>query len=494
MDEVAAREVSLLRAMEAAEPALPAWSAADRAWAARVAAETVGASAAPDAYIAARAHAGLQRMLPRDKPAARELWRALRRPLWRGGWIAAGVVVGLLLGLGLDVLTSSNYINLLSLLVFGVLGWNAIAYGLLLVRGLVRITGRPMVQGPIVSALRGLGRFTADPVRPKPLRELGIAAVWPDFLAQWGRASAPLLMAGLAAVLHAAAAAVAVGGLAALYLRGLVFDYRAGWQSTFLDPEFVHGLLTRLLGPAAALTGIPLPEVAGIAALQLGPGAVGAPAAPWIHLYAVTVGLFVIGPRSVLALAGGVRARRLARRFPLRLDEPYYQHLLRQYRQSPARVRIWPHALPPSAQATLGLRAACARVWGEGLTLAIQPVVAYGDEEAAVSGAATDVDVALALFDLGATPEAEQQGRLVESLGAALPAGTPVLLVVDEAGFRTRFATMPERLAQRQAAWTAFADGLAVPVVFIDLGDPDLAAAEAGLQAALDQPATRVAA
>jgi hypothetical protein len=124
----------------------------------------------------------------------------------------------------------------------------------------------------------------------------------------------------------------------------------------------------------------------------------------------------------------------------------------------------------------------------------MQPVVAFGDEEAAVADAATDVDVALALFDLGATPEAEQQGRLVESLGAALPAGTPVLLVVDEAGFRTRFATMPERLAQRQAAWTAFANGRAVPVVFMDLEDPDLAAAEAALQAALDQPATRVAA
>jgi hypothetical protein len=69
MDETAAREVLLVRALDRAEPAVAAWSAADRAWASRVAVETVGGSAAPGAFLAARAHAGLQRVLPRERPA-----------------------------------------------------------------------------------------------------------------------------------------------------------------------------------------------------------------------------------------------------------------------------------------------------------------------------------------------------------------------------------------------------------------------------------------
>jgi hypothetical protein len=343
----------------------------------------------------------------------------------------------------------------------------------------------------LVRALRRLTRIDHLTVRPRALADLGLARLWSGFVADWLQAASPLLTSLFTTVLHVTAAGVAVGGLASLYLRGLVMDYRAGWESTFLDAGLVHGVLTAILGPASAITGIALPDVAGVAVLQLGPpGASGVPAAPWIHLYAVTVGLLVVLPRTLLALGGLARARGRSRRFPQPLDEPYYQHVLRQYRAAPARVRVWPHATAPSAQVTLALRSLCARVWGDAVDLEILPAVAWGDEDALeVSAGATDV--ALALFDMNATPEVEQQGRLLQSLADALPVSVPVLVVVNESAFLARFAGLPERVVQRRAAWEALAGRFGTTAVCIDLGTPDMAAAEAGLQAALDRPLQR---
>ncbi len=488
MDEVAAREVLLVRALDRAEPPLPGWSATERAWATRVAAEQVGPAAPPDAFIAARAHAGLQRFLPRDAPANRAVWAWLQRPLRFRGAVLAVLGAGLVAGVLLDAVASGRYINLLSLTVFGVLGWNAVAYVLLAGRALWRLAGLAGAPGPFARALAWLGAGRSAPPRPRALAGTGLDPLWPAFAAAWAAASTRLTRPALAAALHAGAAGVAAGGLASLYLRGLVWDFRVGWESTFLTPESVQAVLALVLGPAAALTGLPLPDADGIAALRLGPAGGGAPAAPWIHRYAVTVGLAVLLPRALLAVASAALARRRAARFRLSLDEGYYQQLLRQHRAQPATVRVWPHAVAPAAAAGLALRAACAAVWGERVSLDLRPPVAFGDEEAAGRDVPAPTDVALVLADLAATPEAEQQGRLLAALAAALPAGVPVLLLVDEAAFRARFGGLPGRLEARRAAWSALAAAHGATPVFLDLGAPDTAAA-AALQAALDRPA-----
>ncbi len=84
----------------------------------------------------------------------------------------------------------------------------------------------------------------------------------------WSRASLPLATTRLVTLLHAASAAVAVALIAGMYLRGLVFDYRVEWGSTFLDTESVHTLLSWLLAPALWLSGIQLPDVAQMEALR----------------------------------------------------------------------------------------------------------------------------------------------------------------------------------------------------------------------------------
>ena len=90
------------------------------------------------------------------------------------------------------------------------------------------------------------------------------AAALHRFAALWLERSRGLATRRAETLLHAAAAALALGLIAGLYLRGLVFDYRVGWQSTFLTPEAAHAVVTTLLAPAARLSGIALPDVAGV--------------------------------------------------------------------------------------------------------------------------------------------------------------------------------------------------------------------------------------
>ncbi|HEX2389524.1 MAG TPA: DUF2868 domain-containing protein, partial [Casimicrobiaceae bacterium] len=62
MNEDAARGVVLVRAIETADAARALWGDADRLWAGRVAAETVGERASDDAFLAQRARLVVERI------------------------------------------------------------------------------------------------------------------------------------------------------------------------------------------------------------------------------------------------------------------------------------------------------------------------------------------------------------------------------------------------------------------------------------------------
>ncbi|HEY6136067.1 MAG TPA: DUF2868 domain-containing protein [Rubrivivax sp.] len=464
LDEGAARRVVLVQAFDGAEG--PLWTPEDRSWATRLASETAGADAVPERFLAERAHHALQRLAPRDAGVRR--WLARRS--WRPLWILFALALGFLLGLLVDSLGGRNLVDLLAPPVWAVIVWNLLVYAGLVVNAL-----RPAGTMPPVLrrwALR-LARGTVGGSAP-----LKAAAL------DWARLSTPLALTRLALLLHLAAAALALGLIAGLYLRGLVFDIRAGWQSTFLGAGVVNAWLTALLSPAVALTGIVVPDAAAMEALRITPGAAAtASAAPWIHLYAVMLGLTVVLPRTLLAIGSFLRASALSRRFALPLDGPYFQQLLRRRRGGVASVRVLPHGAAPGPQAALGLRALLASVLGDDVQLQMSKVTAHGDEEslpALPEGSA----LCVALVDLGATPEVEAHGRFLQSLRAAAPA-TPLLLVADEAAFRRRFGTLPERLAQRRAAWQQLADSHRVGLLCADLDQPDVAGAKPALQALL---------
>ena len=49
-------------------------------------------------------------------------------------------------------------------------------------------------------------------------------------------------------------------------------------------------------------------------------------------------------------------------------------------------------------------------------------------------------------------------------------------MLVDEAAFAQRFATMPARIAERRAAWQHFAEQQQLPWLALDLAQPDATA------------------
>ena len=486
MNEAAAREVLLLQAFETVQPASPSWGDDDRAWATRLALLDSVAHADAEAFIAVRARHAVQRLAPREATAAK--W--LTRRLWHARWVGWAVLGGLMLGLAANSIGASQRINLLAPPLWAVLLWNLVVYALLLGHAAAHLLRRPTRPGRLVRLTQRLLRIGRSLPAAPPVGAAAGAGVraLQAFAGLWLRCSARLSAARAVTLLHAASAALALGLSAGLYLRGLVLDYRVAWESTFLTAGTAHAILAVVLAPAVALSGIALPDAAAFEALRAahGSAAPGAPAAPWIHLIALTLALFVVAPRSVLTLVAALRARWLARHMVLPLAEPYFERLARQQLGDVPRVFVVPYASPPHAQAAPGLRALLAPALEDGLQLQIAPTLPFGaeDEAGARPALPPGTTLAVALFDLTATPQAENHGRFAQQLAAE----ASTILLIDEAAFRRRFGGESARLAQRRDAWRVFAESIGTLPVFVDLDAPDLVATSRAVQLAMRSP------
>lgn len=461
MDEAAARRVVLLQAFDAADS--PLWTREDAAWATQLALRSLPPDAPLERLLAERARHAMQRLEPRDRAVRR--W--LARPGWRWRWVLLAALIGLIGGLGVDLLGRNQIVDVLAPGVWAVVGWNIAVYLLLAFAPL----GRAARGEPAAGLRRMLLSWWQHAGASGPLR---VAT------RRWAELSAPLALARITLLLHLAAAALALGLVGSMYLRGLVLDYRAGWQSTFLDAAQVHTVLAPILAPASALIGLPVPDAAAIDAMRLSTPAQSAtaPAAPWIHLYAATLAMAVVLPRLLLALMALVQAQLRARRIAVPLNDAATQRAVQVLQRQKSQVHVCPYAQPPSAQATLGLRALLQREFGDDLQLRIDTTTAVGDEdEAARRLAAWPATVRVVLVDLAATPEDDHQGRFVRALHAAAP--LPLLVVADESTYRQRFAGLPERIDERRAAWRRWAasHGVRLTVVALDGFEAAVAAA-----------------
>lgn len=150
----------------------------------------------------------------------------------------------------------------------------------------------------------------------------GAGAIATAFLESYQRLASSILSARIDMLLQVGALGLLLGALSGTYLRGLFFEYNAVWRSTFLtDPESVTTFLNVLLAPASLILDGRLISVAEATAL-LSPE--GAPAGPWIHRLALTLGLVVIPARVALGVLASRRAARAAADVRIDLAEPYY--------------------------------------------------------------------------------------------------------------------------------------------------------------------------
>ncbi|HEX7327368.1 MAG TPA: DUF2868 domain-containing protein [Casimicrobiaceae bacterium] len=495
MNEASARAVVLVQAIESADAARGLWSDAERVEVGQTAARELGQSATFGAWIARRAALALAR-LRRRVPTLEALARA--RVDW-GVVSAITIAVAFVVGVGAARIGPSQRINLLAPPLAALLAWNLAVY-LVLAWMHIRAWMRPKSQS--IHRLRaGIAKLAAviaggwrRTIRSGPLVEAGAS-----FAMQWTRLAMPLGERRATGLLHVGAAAVAVGAIAALYVRGLALEYRAVWQSTFLDAGQVATLLRIVLAPGALVTGLTVPGADELA--RVGPGSAGANAARWIHLYAGTLLVVVIVPRLVLAAVAWTGAIRASRRFPLALDAPYFRRLARAWRSGTTHVRVIPYSYDAPARSRAGLEAVLTRALETPIDSTWTEPVRYGDDPPADDSpgidprgndsrgnAAAPAD-AIALFNLSATPEVENHVAFVTALAHGRDAAAAPIVIVDTSEFAARFHGQPGRIAEREAAWRDAFESASMTPIFMRLAAPDLDADAAALAAELGRDA-----
>jgi hypothetical protein len=475
MNENVARDVVLVRAIETSDTRREVLSEDDRMYASRSARELAQWQAADsksavtlDHFLQQRSEQILKRLAERMPAFGGFLRRRSLLPLLS----VLLPLLGLAAGAGLDRIADPHRVDLLSAPLLMIIGWNLLVYLILVVWLFVpaKVTGW---AGP--SLLQRLSSGKAKLPRKLPA---ALAAGLLQFIQDWAQLSAVLTRARLSRAVHLAAACFALGAILSLYARGVLTQYAAGWESTFLDARQVHAILSVVFAPALLVLPMDGFSLADIEALRFTQTASPAGGARWVHLYAATLMILVVVPRLLLSAATHWRAGRLQRRFPLDLKSPYFAALAnRAGAGGSAVLRVFPYSFTVDEARDKGLAALAQSALGEQVRVMLRPSVSYGDEPGnALRGETLDdpeVAVTAALFNLAATPEKENHGAFLDHLVRGSPRGIAVL--IDASGVAERSAGQPgadARIAEREALWRQFCGFHRVRAQFVDLIHP----------------------
>ncbi|CDG80672.1 DUF2868 domain-containing protein [Janthinobacterium agaricidamnosum] len=484
MNEHIARDVVLVRAIETADQKREVLSDDDRMYASRSAKELAHWQASgkqsevtTDDFLQQRSEQIIKRLVERIPAFATFAKR-------RNGLNTLTMtlpLLALLLGFGLDRITDPHRVDLLSAPLLLIIAWNVLVYlGLL---AWLCIPSRQMNAAKAGWVRRlSVGKAALPRKLPHAL-SAGLLA----FMAEWAQLSARLNGARLSRMIHVSAALFAIGAMLSLYARGVLSQYAAGWESTFLDASQVHDLLSVLFAPALSLFHLQGFSLAEVEALRFGSGAVSPEGgARWVHLYAATLLLLVVVPRIVLALISNWQAQRLATTFPLDLEQPYF----RKFNETMGTVtggvlRVLPYSFSVDEARDKGLAAIAVTLFGEQARLMLRPSTAYGEEPQEVLADTrlndSEVNLTAVLFNLTATPEKENHGAFLDYLVRQSARGIAVL--IDVSNFLERVGSQPDakaRLAERVALWQQFCHFHRAPATIVDLIDPSTHPLDAG--------------
>lgn len=384
-------------------------------------------------------------------------------------------------GLSTNALGPSRHINLLAFPLLALLAWNLAVYAGLLIAGALSRVRRPTGAvddrlakedgdteeiGFLASVAWWVGEWTLERVRTPDPRQAevvsrALAAYWSD----WSHRSLSLSVARVRALLHLGAAAIAAGVVAGMYVRGLGLAYRATWESTFLSADLVAAILRGVLGPAAALLGETLPDAAGLATMVTPEGA--APAAPWIHMWALTTAGVVMAPRLLLATLQLARSASLARSVPLDPIAGSFRALLVAERGAEVQIDVWPYSYAPGPRQQEVLRELLHDVFGLQAKIVLRDSLAYGAE---LGGGEEIPTCVVVLYPLVQSPEREVHARYLEEW--MKHGGRPrVLALIDAASWGERFGEGEEqRQAERVRAWDRVLREVDLAGLHVDLG------------------------
>ena len=292
MNEQVARRVVLVRAIESADTGHQVLSEDDRKYASRSARELAAWQAADSKAAATQEHFLEQRseqIIKRLSERTPAFASFQRRGLGLPGFWAALPVFALVAGALLDRIADPHRVDLLSAPLLLIIGWNLLVYLVLLVWALIPGRKTGWAGQGLLSRL-SVGKAALPRKLPGAL-STGMT----NFMAEWAVLSEPLTRARLSRTVHLSAAAFALGAVLSLYARGMLTQYVAGWESTFLDAQQVHTLLSWLFAPVLLL--FPFLQgfsLADIESLRFSTntaiaGTSGAGGERWVHLYGATI-------------------------------------------------------------------------------------------------------------------------------------------------------------------------------------------------------------
>jgi hypothetical protein len=324
MDEASARRVLLAQAIESADREGKLLTPHERDQVDRQARDEAVLLAPPHQAPDPRDFLGLRagRLLAAVGVRHPGLLALQEAPSWQR-WMGVGVpLAALVLGVLTDVIGNPHRVDLVSLPLLGIVAWNLAVYAALLLGLLMpRRAGRR-------SLLAGLGRWS-DGERALHRRGANLRTqVAAHFHMRWFELTEELHLERLKRVLHLSAAAWAIGVILSLLVRGLVVEYRVGWESTFLGAQQVYAILSVLRLPALLLFPFADFTVQDVAAMRFSNGGGAVAGAHWVFMYVALLLAVVVIPRLVLAGAAGWRERRLARAIALDVRDPYFERIV----------------------------------------------------------------------------------------------------------------------------------------------------------------------
>jgi len=412
-----------------------------------------GAMRATDDAGRLRARADLLRdEIRREAPP---LQRVLEPPGWQPATMLLVLAVGVVVGVSTNAFGPSHHVSVLAFPLVTILGWNLLAYGAFLLRSM-----RMLSRGAAAPRLARLGQWLEGLRLSHLARRLGAStrsAVVADavqrFQRLWMPIAAPLIAARVRMLLHVGAFAMALGAIAGMYVSGIAFEYRATWESTWLDAQDVQRYVNVVLGPAARVLGIAIPDVTPLR----GPVGEG-DARPWIHLWATTLGLFVLLPRAGLAAFEALTAAGLSRRLRVHVDASYARRALHSGRGATTVVEVVYYSCAPDPVLRDKLHAVLQEHAGARAVIHDGPSLDYGDDPGQITLPAPNAPpgVVALVFTLAQTPEPEVHGKFIERLRERIDAvGWELQVVLETATYRQR-AGSEGRVQERRATWERF--------------------------------------
>ena len=451
------RRVMIVQAVEQTDERNRFISNADRTEAASVAGAPLAKNSSfseEHRFLAARAESIITQLISRYPDESS--WLLSSNSNYRLG-LLSGVLflIALVAGFLSNELGPDRRINIISFPLLGILAWNLIIY----VKEVCLFLRHrdSLFSGFWTEACAG---FISPPQIPSTEDPSPLNAAQKLYARRWYEFQFPVLSFRIKSLLHFVALTIAAAAIGGMYVKGMSNEYRAIWESTFItDADQLQPFLNFVLGSAVSISGDALPSVEELNAMrwQSGDREVGGEnAARWIHWYAITIGLFVLLPRTFLGLLWGLKSSRLRQTLPYRETCPhYFDHLLSISTGNAREIQVIPYSFNPDngikqhtvVTLTTALRCPVNVDW-------LAPI-GFDNEESLEKLPINQQAKQALLFSFASTPEKETHLALFQTLSENT-LGAVDYIILNSSSFdeKTRdFPNAEQLYSERLSAW-----------------------------------------